>query len=92
MKESCLESKICTMVKQRGGIALKWTSPGFTGVPDRIVILPRGRIFFVEVKRLGGKRTARQVRVGEILEGLGCQVFVIDNLSRFEEVLEIYGV
>lgn len=92
MTESCLESKISQRVKKKGGIALKWTSPGFTGVPDRIVILPQGQIFFIEVKRSGGKRTVRQIRVGEILEGLGCQVFVIDNLDKFEEVLERYGV
>ena len=53
MYESALERKICDYIKTLGGKAYKWVSPGAPGVPDRIAILPGGRIIFIEVKRPG---------------------------------------
>lgn len=92
MEESRLESKICTEVKKRGGLALKWTSSGFAGVPDRIVFFPQGRILFIEVKRKGGKQSVRQKLVQERLEDLGCTVWVVDEFQDFLRRLRDYGV
>ena len=61
MRESELERKFCRLVGQSGGKAYKFTSPGNSGVPDRLVVLPEGRIGFVELKQGGetaGKTTA----------------------------------
>ncbi len=49
MKESELERRFCRLVEQAGGKAYKFVSPGNSGVPDRIVVLPGGRIGFVEL-------------------------------------------
>lgn len=46
------------MVEQLGGLCLKWVCPGWAGVPDRIILLPGGRVMFVETKRPKGGRTA----------------------------------
>ena len=51
MYESTFERKLCEYIKSLGGKAYKWVSPGAPGVPDRIAILPGGRIIFIEVKR-----------------------------------------
>lgn len=50
MLEKTLESKLVREVNKRGGLCLKWVSPGTRGVPDRIVILD-GAIHFVEMKK-----------------------------------------
>lgn len=76
MRESTIERRVRDKVRQAGGLCLKWVSPGYSGVPDRIIILPGGRILFAEFKRpdLKDGRTPRQKRVAEILTGLGCTV------------------
>lgn len=55
MKESQIEAKLVKMVEERGGMCLKFISPGRRGVPDRIVITPTGHITFVELKTESGK-------------------------------------
>lgn len=89
MRESALEAKMRGIVQSRGGLFLKWVSPGYTGVPDRIAFMPGGKIMFVEVKRPGLKdgRSARQKRVGKILTGLGQKVITVNSIEDFEEAL-----
>ena len=85
MREATLEKKLKRRIEDQGGKCLKWVSPGYTGVPDRIVLLPAGRILFVEVKRPGTKdgRTPRQKRVASILEDLG---FTVIRMSSMEDI------
>lgn len=58
MRESVIERKFTLEVKKRGGLAVKFVSPGFDGVPDRLVFFPGGRLAFVELKA-PGKRCGR---------------------------------
>lgn len=53
MRESVVEKKFAAEVKKRGGLAVKFVSPGFNGVPDRLVLFPGGRLAFVELKAPG---------------------------------------
>lgn len=78
MRESLIEQGLVRRVRSRGGVCLKWTSPGYDGVPDRIVFLP-GRIVFVELKAPGKKPTALQLKVHAKLRALGAEVLVIDS-------------
>ena len=87
MREKTLERKLVDEVKAMGGIAPKFVSPGFDGMPDRIVLLPSGRIAFVEVKRHGEKpRPLQEARHG-MLRRLGFQVFVLDDARQIGEII-----
>ena len=74
-----------------GGLALKFISPGYDGVPDRIVLFPGGRIAFVEVKAPGKTLRPLQVRRKRQLESLGFKVCVLDNPGQIEEILQETG-
>ncbi len=79
MLERKVEGRLVERAKQHGGLAIKWTSPAFSGVPDRIVFLPGGRIIFVELKRPGEKPSPLQSRVHQLLTELGADVRVVDS-------------
>lgn len=89
--EKDIEKKLRDMVKKLGGHCLKWTCPGLAGVPDRIVLMPGGRIYFVEVKRpKGGKLSALQIHMHKWLRALGFRVCVIwtpEDVATFELIL-----
>jgi Holliday junction resolvase len=77
--EKTVERYLVKRVKEAGGVAPKWVSPGMSGVPDRIVFLPGGRIIFVEVKAPGKKLRPLQLYVKEQLEALGVDFRVVDS-------------
>lgn len=89
MLESGYERKLRRRVKALGAICLKFVSPGYTGVPDRIILMPGGRVAFVEMKCPGEKERARQNYVQGILRSLGFEVFsAVDSDAKIEEVIE----
>ena len=88
MKEKTVENKLVEAVKARGGICPKWMSPGFDGVPDRIVLLPNGMVGFVEVQAPGKKPRPLQISRHKRLRALGCKVFVLDDPKQIGGVLD----
>ena len=88
MREKEIEQKIIKAVRARGGICPKWISPGFSGVPDRIVMFPDGRIGFIEVKAPGEKPRPLQESRHRLLRRLGFRVYVIDRDWQIELVLD----
>lgn len=84
--ESRLEKRLRDRVKKAGGLALKWVSPSFSGVPDRIVFLPEGKIIFVEMKAPGKKTTALQIKVHAMLISLGADVRTIDSEEKIDGI------
>lgn len=88
--EKAVEAYLRDEVRRRGGKAYKFTSPGQRGVPDRMVCLPGGRIFFVELKSEGKKSTDLQKRQQQRLRDLGQRVYAdIDTKAKVREVLAI---
>ena len=71
MLEKQIEAYLVKRVKEIGGVPYKFTSPSNRGVSDRIVVLPGGAIWFIEVKRAGGKLTPLQVKFAETVQTLG---------------------
>lgn len=87
--EKDIEKKLRVLVERHGGLCLKWVCPGWAGVPDRIVLLPGGRVVFVELKRRTGRLSGLQKWWAEKLSALGLRHYVIwsqDDLAEFEEV------
>ena len=91
MKEQSIERKLVEEVKKMGGLCPKFVSPGWDGVPDRIVLIPGGTVAFAEIKAPGKKMRPLQIRRKSQLEGLGFKVFCIDNMDQIGGVIdEVY--
>lgn len=88
MREKTVEQKLVAAVKRMGGICPKWVSPGFDGMPDRIVLLPGSRIGFVEVKAPGKKPRPLQVSRHTLLRKLGFRVYVLDEPDQIGGILD----
>lgn len=84
MKESTIEAYLREQVREAGGRAYKFVSPGNDGVPDRIVVFPGGRVIFVELKAPGKEPTPMQVMQHDRLRALGAAVRVIDSKAKVE--------
>lgn len=84
MLERKVEERLVERARKHGGLAIKWTSPAFSGVPDRILFLPGGRIIFVELKAPGEKLRPLQSRIHGMLADLGADVRVIDSLEAVD--------
>lgn len=92
MREKHIEQKLIRAVRAAGGLAIKLMSPGFDGMPDRLVLLPGGRMAFVEVKAHGMKPRPLQLKRHEMLRRLGFKVYAIDDEGQIQPVLsEIMG-
>ena len=80
-----VEAKLRKTVNGFGGMCLKWVCPGWAGVPDRIILLPKGRIWFIELKRpRGGVLSSRQLWWQRKLNALGFPYRVIWNDTDVE--------
>ena len=88
MREKSIEKKLVNAVRGMGGIAPKFVSPGYDGMPDRIVLLPGGHMAFVEVKVPGEKPRALQLARHELLRGLGFKVYVLDDAEQIGGILD----
>ena len=88
MTEKELESKLVKAVKARGGIAYKFTSPAHRSVPDRLVVMPGGRVIFIEVKAPGkGRLTRLQQRERDRLESLEAEYYLLNSPDQIEEII-----
>ncbi len=87
MLERQVEQALVREVRKHGGIAPKFTSPGTAGMPDRIVILPEGKVCFVELKAPGQKPRPIQTRQMDRLTQLGCMVRTIDHPNQIQELI-----
>lgn len=87
MQERMIEQKLVTETRKRGGVALKFVSPSFSGMPDRLVLLPDGKIAFVEVKAPGQKPRPLQNSRHAMLRKMGFPVFVLDNPENIPGML-----
>ena len=87
MREKTVESKLVKAVKSMGGLAPKFTSPGLDGVPDRLVLLPGGKMAFIELKAPDKNLRPLQVRRKRQLESLGFLVYCMDRPEQIGVIL-----
>ena len=88
MREKSIESKLTAEVRRLGGLAPKFVSPGLDGVPDRLILLPGGKVAFAELKAPGKTLRPLQAVRKRQLEALGFRVFVIDSIDQIGGVLD----
>lgn len=92
MQESKIEKRLKKEIEKIGGKALKFISPGMSGVPDRIVLLPHGKIIFIELKAPGEKPRALQEYRAKELKKLGFRVEFIDSVEAIIKLVsEVKG-
>ena len=87
MAEKQIEQSLVTAVRKAGGWCPKFISPGLNGMPDRIVLMPGGRIAFVEVKAPGQKPRKLHIRRHARLKVLGFLVFVLDDPKEIPDII-----
>lgn len=88
MREKIVEEHLVKAIRLMGGLAPKFVSPGFDGVPDRLLLLPNGCMAFAELKAPGKQLRPLQKRRKRQLEALGFRIFVIDNTDQIGGVLD----
>lgn len=88
MREKTVESAFTIAVKAKGGLAVKFTSPGFNGMPDRLVMFPGGKIGFVEVKAPGETPRPLQRSRLKLLQRLGFKTFVLDAPEQIGGIID----
>ena len=86
--EKTIETYLRHRVKESGGLALKLVCPGWSGVPDRLILMPGAQVFFAETKDTGKKPRPRQKYVHNRLSDLGFTVFVPDSKEAVDRVME----
>lgn len=82
MLEKTIEKKVCDYAKSLGFITYKFTSPARASVPDRLLITPTGRMFFIEFKAAGKKPTPGQNREIQRIRQKGATVFIVDSVDE----------
>lgn len=87
--EKLIEAKLREAIKKRGGIAIKLLSQFHRGLPDRLLLLPGGKAFFVETKSTGKKPELLQRKAHQALRALGFDVFVIDTTAKVTDLMQL---
>ena len=88
MREKDIEQALRKAVKAKGGIALKLVSPSFIGIPDRLILMPKGKVAFAELKAPSKKLRPLQIKRKQQLEALGFKVYKIDGMEQIGGVID----
>lgn len=86
--EKYMERYLKVEIERKQGLCLKWVSPGTNGVPDRIVLMPNGKIYFIELKTLGQTPRKIQEVVHRMIRSKGFEVLVIDSFIKLKQFLD----
>ena len=89
-REKCLERELALKVRKLGGWSIKVLSTHVSGLPDRLCMLPGGKVFFAEIKTTGEKPRKIQLYVHKKIRSLGFRVEVIDRSKQITEILKDY--
>lgn len=90
MKESKIEQYFVKECKKLGWLPLKFVSPSMNGVPDRIILMPNGRIFFAELKAPGEKPRPLQRAVHNTIRKYGFSVCIIDSMESADTYIDVF--
>lgn len=85
--ESQIEAKLVAYCRERGLLTFKFSSPAHRGVPDRIII-GKGRVMFLELKKKGKRPTALQEHVGKQMIEAGVHWTWADSFANARAAVE----
>ena len=85
--EKALEAELRERCKALGWMCIKLTSQYQRGLPDRLILMPGGRVCFAEIKTTGKKPTALQKVTHERLRALGYRVEVVDTTESLDNLI-----
>lgn len=88
MLEKDIEQWLNKKVESLGGLSFKFVSPNNPGVPDRIYILPGGKVFFVELKTEIGKMSNIQKWQRERLQKIGCRFYLVKGMGQARKFIK----
>ena len=88
VREKVIEQYFVAEVKKLGGIALKLNSTSMKGLPDRLILLPNGILFFAELKATGKKARHLQRFIHQKLQSLGFIVYIIDSEAQVKKIVK----
>ena len=91
MLERKIEKALVDKVKLHGGLCLKFISPSMAGIPDRIILLPKGKVGFVETKRPKGEPRPIQNKRIKQFKDLGFKVYVLSDKKEIDEIIKKIG-
>ena len=86
--EKVLEKKLGKWIKEAGGKCLKLSSQFNTGLPDRMILLPKEHVFYCELKSTGQKPTKMQEIIHNEFRALGFRVYVVDSTKGLSQMLK----
>ena len=87
--EKKVERYLVLRIRSLGGLCIKLVAQHFTGLPDRLCLLPGGNLFFVETKSEGDTPRPRQLFVHDQLRHLGFKVYVCDTRQSVNNILDV---
>lgn len=88
LQEKFIERELVSKLKKVGVESIKFEVLGKRGMPDRIILIPGGRVVFAEVKSPGEKLRPLQEKRKRELENLGFKVYVIDSKTEIDELVK----
>jgi VRR-NUC domain len=91
LHEHHLEDFAAARFAEAGHVCMKFVSPGFPGVPDRIVLTSTGRVLFIEFKAPGAKPRRTQPAVIRMLREMGHRVEIVDTFAQIDKLLREVG-
>jgi hypothetical protein len=90
--ESKIETYLCEQAQMCGGFVAKFVDPSRRGAPDRILFLPWGAVYFVELKRPKGKTKVHQDNYHKLMRDAGTNVYVLDTFKAVESFFRMVGM
>lgn len=88
MRETTVEQYLSNKVKANGGLSIKLSPLYFAGIPDRLILLPFGKVCFIETKAPGKLASKLQLAVHKRLQKLGFLVYKVDNYADINRIID----
>ena len=88
MRESQIEAHLTQRVKALGGLCWKFTSPNLRGVPDRVLLMPEGQTYWIELKAPGQQPNRLQQRRHAELRARNHRILMLDSVEAVDYFLE----